>query len=76
MKLRLPPQRGNRGELDMAYVSSIKAVSECAVCRRTLLLGERTTRFSTDGNERVSVCVLCCGAASARGWGEGEHVTC
>ena len=52
----------------MARVSSVKAVSKCVVCRRTLLLGERTTRFLTDNSDWVSVCVLCRRAASERGW--------
>ena len=31
----------------------------CAVCERTLLLGERSTRFTPDGETFVDVCQLC-----------------
>jgi hypothetical protein len=31
----------------------------CAICRRTLLMGERATRFTPGGDEWVDVCALC-----------------
>ena len=41
----------------------------CAVCERTLLLGERTVRFSpADGAELVDVCPLCQEIALEAGW--------
>jgi hypothetical protein len=44
-------------------------VKRCAVCERTLLLGERAVRFAPDGNhEFVDVCQLCQDAAVDHGW--------
>jgi hypothetical protein len=40
----------------------------CAVCERSLLMGEHTSRFSPDGREYVDVCVLCHDAALGHGW--------
>jgi hypothetical protein len=40
----------------------------CAICGRTLLVGEDTTRFSPDGIEYVDVCPLCRGRAVEAGW--------
>ncbi len=40
----------------------------CAICGRTLLVGEGTTRFSPDGIEYVDVCPLCRGRAVEAGW--------
>src|SRR5512138_2454088 len=41
----------------------------CAVCERTLLMGERSTRFSPDGGpEFVDVCPLCVDLALEHGW--------
>jgi predicted RNA-binding Zn-ribbon protein involved in translation (DUF1610 family) len=41
----------------------------CAVCDRTLLLGERATRFSPNGGEDyVDVCPLCEDTALEYGW--------
>ena len=41
----------------------------CAVCERTLLMGERTTRFSPNGGgDYVDVCPLCAEAAVEYGW--------
>ena len=48
----------------------------CAVCERTLLMGERTTRFSTDGENFVDVCPLCQDIALEYGWRkEGSPTT-
>jgi hypothetical protein len=44
------------------------AVKACAVCERTLLMGEHTGRFSPDGRTYADVCVLCQGTAIAQGW--------
>ena len=40
----------------------------CAICERSLLLGERTVRFTPDGREYVDVCALCQESALEHGW--------
>src|SRR4051812_15968767 len=46
----------------------------CAVCERTLLMGERTTRYSPDGENYVDVCALCQDlAGDSGGWKEGSR---
>jgi len=49
----------------------------CAICERTLLMGERTTRFSPNGGEDfVDVCPLCQETALEYGWvKEGSPTT-
>jgi hypothetical protein len=48
----------------------------CAVCERTLLMGERTTRFAPDGGDFVDVCALCQETAHEYGWlKEGSPTT-
>ena len=48
----------------------------CAICERTLLLGERTTRFAPEGGEFVDVCPLCQEIAVEHGWvKEGSPTT-
>jgi hypothetical protein len=42
-------------------------VRACAVCHRTLLMGERAVRFSS-GDEWVDVCPLCTETADEHGW--------
>ena len=44
------------------------AAQTCAVCDRTLLVGERTTRFSPEGEDFVDVCPLCQEQAVEYGW--------
>jgi hypothetical protein len=44
------------------------AAVSCAICGRTLLVGEDTTRFSPDGIEYLDVCPLCRGHAMEAGW--------
>ena len=52
------------------------AAQTCAICDRTLLVGERTTRFSLDGEEFVDVCPLCQEIAAEQGWRkEGSPTT-
>jgi hypothetical protein len=41
---------------------------QCAVCERSLLLGEHVTRFSPDGENYVDVCPLCQDIAHDYGW--------
>jgi hypothetical protein len=40
----------------------------CAICERTLLMGESATRFSPDGEAYVDVCPLCHDVALHQGW--------
>jgi hypothetical protein len=40
----------------------------CAICGRTVLVGERTFRFTPDGREFLDVCPLCKDQALAYGW--------
>ena len=41
-------------------VTRASATRQCGICERTLLLGERSTRFSPDGDDQwVDVCALC-----------------
>jgi hypothetical protein len=40
----------------------------CAICHRTLLMGERAVRFTPGGDEWVDVCALCTEAADENGW--------
>jgi hypothetical protein len=49
----------------------------CAICERTLLLGERTTRYSPHGDAQyVDVCALCQDVALEHGWvKEGSPTT-
>jgi hypothetical protein len=44
------------------------ATTTCAICERTLLVGERTVRYSPDGQEFVEVCPLCQEIAAEQGW--------
>ena len=48
----------------------------CAICERTLLMGERSLRFSPDGSDYVDVCPLCQEIALEHGWvKEGSPTT-
>jgi hypothetical protein len=48
----------------------------CAICERTLLMGERATRYSRDGRNYVDVCALCQELAVDSGWlKEGSPTT-
>ena len=48
----------------------------CAICERTLLLGERAIRFAPNGDEFVDVCPLCQETALEHGWvKEGSPTT-
>jgi hypothetical protein len=50
---------------------------QCAVCERTMLMGERTVRFSPhEGDDFVDVCPLCQELAVEHGWlKEGSPTT-
>jgi hypothetical protein len=45
-----------------------RAAVTCAICGRSILVGERPFRFSPDGREFVDVCPLCKEQALAYGW--------
>ena len=48
----------------------------CAVCERTLLMGERAIRFAPNGEDFVDVCPLCQDTALEHGWvKEGSPTT-
>ena len=52
------------------------ATQTCAICERTLLVGERTTRFAPEGEDFVDVCPLCQELAAEQGWlKEGSPTT-
>ncbi|HYZ18732.1 MAG TPA: hypothetical protein VE615_04255 [Gaiellaceae bacterium] len=48
----------------------------CAICERTLLVGERPIRYAPDGQDFVDVCPLCQEIAVEQGWRkEGSPTT-
>jgi hypothetical protein len=49
-------------------VKKVAVFQTCAVCNRTLLLGEKTVRFSPGGSDWVDVCALCTDEAYEHGW--------
>src|SRR5436309_13889077 len=57
-------------------ITRLSVARSCAVCERTLLIGERTTRFTPDGENFVDVCPLCQDIAFEYGWPmEGSTTT-
>jgi hypothetical protein len=52
----------------VAYVKRIDTYRGCAICRRTLLMGERAIRYSPGGDDWVDVCALCTDVAAEHGW--------
>ena len=63
-----------RNRIGLGYIRPMRVTRSsvtrsCAVCERTLLMGERTVRFSpaSDG-EFVDVCPLCQEIATEHGW--------
>jgi hypothetical protein len=52
------------------------ATRTCAICERTLLVGERSVRYSPNGEDFVDVCPLCQEVALDYGWvKEGSPTT-
>ena len=55
---------------------AVTALRTCAICERTLLVGERSVRYSPDGENFVDVCPLCQETAAEYGWlKEGSPTT-
>jgi hypothetical protein len=55
---------------------AVTAAHTCAICERTLLVGERAVRYSPDGENFVDVCPLCQEVALDHGWlKEGSPTT-
>jgi hypothetical protein len=55
---------------------AVTAVRNCAICERTLLVGERSVRYSPYGEGFVDVCPLCQDVALEHGWvKEGSPTT-
>ena len=50
-------------------VTKVATTRQCAICERTLLMGERSTRYAPEeGAELVDVCPLCQETAYEHGW--------
>jgi hypothetical protein len=55
---------------------AVLAARTCAICERTLLVGERSVRYSPNGEDFVDVCPLCQEEAVEYGWiKEGSPTT-
>src|SRR3954468_19854127 len=55
---------------------AVLAARTCAICERTLLVGERSIRYSPNGEDFVDVCPLCQDEAIDHGWlKEGSPTT-
>jgi len=52
---------------------AVTASRTCAICERTLLVGERAVRYSPDGENFVDVCPLCLETAADHGWLKAKH---
>jgi hypothetical protein len=58
-----------RGYSRVVYVTKAGTTRVCAICERTLLMGERAIRYAPeDGAELVDVCPLCQETALEHGW--------
>ena len=62
-----PPGASHR-HLMMIEIRHNDTETRCAVCGRTVLLGERLVNFRRVGLEDALVCELCTDQADARGW--------
>ncbi len=60
----------------MTVVRKQHVQQTCAICHRTLLMGERAVRFTSGSDDWVDVCALCTTAAEDHGWiKEGSPTT-
>jgi len=50
------------------HVTRASVTHVCAICERSLLMGEHAFRFSPDGETYVDVCPLCSDIALDHGW--------
>jgi hypothetical protein len=67
---------GSTLENAVQRITSTTATRTCAICERTLLLGERALRFAPNGVDFVDVCPLCQDQAIEYGWlKEGSPTT-
>src|SRR5262249_36628617 len=58
-----------RGYYRRVRVTKVAAMRVCAICERTLLMGERAIRFAPEeGADLVDVCPLCQDVAVEHGW--------
>lgn len=74
---RAPAPNARNGYPLRVHVTRISSERQCGICERTLLMGERSTRFSPDGRDRyLDVCPLCRDVALEHGWiKEGSPVS-
>jgi hypothetical protein len=49
-------------------LTSMERAHACAICERTILLGEEPIRFAEPGRGARTVCLLCAGDARQLGW--------
>ena len=78
MKATVAPRTGLRrlGSKPVRQLARQSVKLTCAICERTLLIGERAVRFAPHGDEFVDVCPLCQETAVERGWvKEGSPTT-
>jgi hypothetical protein len=60
----------------MRQLTRNQVTRSCAICERTLLIGERAVRFAPNGADFVDVCPLCQETALEHGWiKEGSPTT-
>ncbi len=52
----------------MNLVKRQETFLQCAICNRTVLMGERIARYTAGGEEWVEVCALCTETANEYGW--------
>jgi hypothetical protein len=64
------PPAGNGWQTCPVRITAATLTRICAICERTLLMGERVTRFSPggSGDDYVDVCPLCQELALDHGW--------
>ena len=68
--------RDEEGERGVTVVRKQDVQRTCAICHRTMLLGERAVRFTPGGEVWVDVCALCTTTADDHGWiKEGSPTT-
>jgi len=62
--------------MSVQIISNQPDTRTCAICGRSLLMGERPVRYAPDGSDFVDVCPLCQDSAIESGWlKEGSPTT-